>query len=292
MEQSKDFSVAKWIIFPALVTCFGLGIGYVSTAIFDVEGSIPTYLLLGVCLAISIVFIVQTGNKANATAIKIAFTFECIGLAALGITLIMSIIVLRQYTGAVKTLAEQNKIAESQGKTQVDLVKAIASLKSVSAQKKLAQNLKEPEDQKPKEVLTLEKIYIRAENMLLYPLVFEVGCYLLGLCAVFGATLFITDKSDSTETERQNSTDQNTRQSASLRQASYNAPFVRPPATRLASMKIFDVNNPDRFFTLNWQSSGWRVYDENNSYIKHISHTRYNANFPNRTPNYNEVELI
>lgn len=194
MENKKNFSTLKWIIFPLLVAGFGCCIIYVSITVFTIWGSIPTIGLVAICLAISLVFVLHTSNHAVKPAKIAAFTFECLGVCALGITLVCSIVVLREYKGATQTIETEAKMSLDKDKEKTEQIKALASLKSKTAQATIAKEVVKPvetEQDKPKQKLTLAEVYAKAEGYLLYPLIVETGVYLLGLLIVFGLVEFL-----------------------------------------------------------------------------------------------------
>lgn len=77
----------------------------------------------------------------------------------------------------------------------------------------------------------------------------------------------------------------------SLRMRNPVAPLVISRKPSRSAIKIQDQNSAS-YFTLNFQASGWRVYDENNAYVKHISHAKYNSHFPTNQPTYQQIEQI
>lgn len=191
----KNFSILKWIIFPLLVAAFGSGIIYVSLTIFGLSGSVPSILLVCICLAISLIFILHTSNHQVKNAMIAAFVFECLGVVALGITLICSIVVLRQFSGATQTIEAENKLELAKGDQKTEQIKALSTIKSRSAQSTLAKDLTPTPTPKPKdgektEKLTLASVYELAEKLLLWPLIGEASVYLLGLLVVFGLVQF------------------------------------------------------------------------------------------------------
>lgn len=193
--SEKNFSILKWIIFPLLVAAFGSGIIYVSLTIFGLAGSVPSILLVCICLAISLIFILHTSNHQVKSAMIAAFTFECLGVVALGITLICSIVVLRQFSGATQTIEAENKLELAKGDQKTEQIKALSTIKSRSAQSTLAKDLTPTPTPKPKdgektEKLTLASVYELAEKLLLWPLIGEASVYLLGLLVVFGLVQF------------------------------------------------------------------------------------------------------
>lgn len=187
--MNKNFSILKWIIFPVLVLAFGCGIVYVSITIFGLGGSIPSILLIGVCLAISLIFILHTSNHYVKSAMIAAFTFECLGIVALGTTLICSIIILRQFSGVSETIRVNNEQELKLGVQTTDQLKLISQMKSASAQRNAVKVLK-TDDTKQSVVTSLSTIYDKAESYLLYPLIGEASVYLLGLLIVFGLVQF------------------------------------------------------------------------------------------------------
>ena len=194
--MEKNFSVLKWIIFPVLVLAFGCGITYVSITIFGLGGSIPSILLICVCLAISLIFVLHTSNHRIKPAMIAAFTFECLGITALGITLICSIIILRQFSGVSETIKASNEQQLKVGEQTTEQLKLISQMKSASAQRNAVKIVK-PDDEKPQsDGVTLSSVYDKAESYLLYPLIGEASVYLLGLLIVFGLVQFNEVKTD------------------------------------------------------------------------------------------------
>lgn len=188
--MNKNFSVLKWIIFPILVLFFGIGISYVSIKIFGLSGSIPSILLIVICLAISLIFILHTSNHRVKSAMIAAFIFECLGITALGITLICSIIILRQFSGVFETVANQNAQELKVGEQKTEQLKLIAGLKSARAQNTATKSIVSDGEKKETKNVTLAEIYEKAEAFLLYPLIAEASVYLLGLLIVFGLVQF------------------------------------------------------------------------------------------------------
>lgn len=200
--MNKNFSILKWIIFPLLVSAFGSGIIYVSICVFGFYGSVPSILLVVICLAISLIFILHTSNHNVKSAMIAAFTFECLGVGALGITLICSIVVLREFSGATQTIESANKQELAKGAQVTEQIKALGSLKSKTAQAAIAKQVTatptpnatgqyvEPDK------LTLASVYHKAEQYLLWPLIGEAGVYLIGLMIVFGLVQFASHASE------------------------------------------------------------------------------------------------
>lgn len=186
--MNKNFSILKWIIFPVLVLAFGCGIIYVSITIFGLGGSVPSILLICVCLAISLIFILHTSNHYVKAAMIAAFTFECLGIVALGITLICSIIILRQFSGITETIRNNNEQELKVGAQTTEQLKFIAQMKSTSAQRNAVKIVKP--DEVKQSITPLSSIYDKAESFLLYPLIAEASVYLLGLLIVFGLVQF------------------------------------------------------------------------------------------------------
>ena len=194
--MKHNFSILKWIIFPLLVAAFGSGIIYVSVQIFQWKGSIPTIGLVLVCFAISLVFVLHTSNHDVKTAMVAAFVFESLGVLALGITLICSIVVLREFSGASQTIESETKSALDKEKERTAQIKAIGELKSKTAQATIAKGVVTTGEQTAKPSITLAEVYTKAETFLLYPLIFEALVYLLGLLAVFGLVQFFGEHHD------------------------------------------------------------------------------------------------
>lgn len=267
-SQKKNFSVMKWIIFPLLVLGFGIGIAYVSTKIFGGEGSVPTYLLLLVCLAISLIFIWHTSNHHNKPAKVAAFAFECAGVLALGFTLICSIVILREFTGMSETVTQQNQQELKKGEQNIELVKEIGKLKSARAQATVTKTVVTKEDEQ-KEKLTLADAFSKAERWLLWPLIGEVAVYVIGLMVVFGMVSFLGKDNDE-EPELLYTTGK-----ANVRMTQAQAPLRvsnRQPSKRFQS--------GSEIITLNWQASGWRAYDALSNYLGHISHKKFDSANP------------
>lgn len=194
--MNKNFSILKWIIFPILVLAFGCGISYVSITIFGLAGSVPSILLICVCLAISLIFILHTSNHRIKSAMIAAFTFECLGITALGITLICSIIILRQFSGVSETIKTNNEQELKVGAQTTEQLKLISQMKSASAQRNAVKIVKSDETKSQSDSVTLSSIYDKAESYLLYPLIGEASVYLLGLLIVFGLVQFNEVKTD------------------------------------------------------------------------------------------------
>lgn len=194
--MKHNFSILKWIIFPLLVAAFGSGIIYVSVQIFQWKGSIPTIGLVLVCFAISLVFVLHTSNHHVKTAMVAAFVFESLGVLALGITLICSIVVLREFSGASQTIESETKSALDKEKERTEQIKALGTLKSKTAQATIAKGVITTGEQNAKPSITLAEVYTKAETFLLYPLIFEALVYLLGLLAVFGLVQFFGEHQD------------------------------------------------------------------------------------------------
>lgn len=199
--MKKNFSIMKWIIFPLLVLAFGSGIIFVSVKIFDVEGSIPSILLILICFAISLIFVLHTSNHNVKSAMIAAFAFECLGVLALAVTLICSIVVLREFSGATKTIESNTaaKLVNEQEKTKQ--ITALGGLKSATAQRTLAKAITKPANKKDEPTktegeLTLDGVYTKAERFLFWPLVGEAGVYLIGLLVVFGLVQFLGESSE------------------------------------------------------------------------------------------------
>ncbi len=193
MENEKDFSIIKWLIFPALVLLFGSVIVIACVKVFGWDGAIPTILCLAACFIISLIYILQTGNKKNAHARTTAFIFECAGLIALVVTAICGVVVMRQFSGATQTIAENNKVEASRDKEKTEQLKIISGLKTGKAQANAVSIITPkpqptPENATPK--LTLETVYERAENLLVFPSIAELLIYVIGLITVFGMCMF------------------------------------------------------------------------------------------------------
>lgn len=268
-HKEKNFKVMKWIIFPLLVLGLGIGICYVSTKIFGVSGSIPYYIFIAICFAISIIYIWHTGNHSNKYAMVAAFCFECVGVLALAITLICGVVVLRKFTGMSETVSQQSKQALEQGEQNIRLVQEMQKLKSAKAQTKLATSLPSQTDSK-EDKITLAMAYDEAEYYLFWPLVGETLSYLVGLMTVFGLVLFLgKDFGNHIEEPLQYPT--NTR--ATIKTQTQSAPLrTRNPTKRFTSL-----SDPQRFFKLYWQQSGWRVHDETKVYRGHIAHQDFDS---------------
>lgn len=191
MSNSKNFSILKWIIFPLLVAAFGAGIVYVSITVFGLSGSVPTILLVLICLAISLIFVLHTSNHAVKPAMIAAFAFECLGVCALGVTLVCSIVVLREFSGASQTLASETATELEQSKEKTNQIKALGAIKSSKAQSKIADSITKSEDSAKRSGVTLSSIYDKAEKLLFWPLVGESSVYLIGLMVVFGLVQFL-----------------------------------------------------------------------------------------------------
>lgn len=169
-HKQKDFSVMKWLIFPFIALGCAIGIGYTSVNMFGLEGSVLYLILLACIVAIGLILVLQTGNKALPQAIRAAFIFESVGLAALLITCIICVYVSRGVAGhkeATQTATEQ--------------IKEIGKLKSRSAQKQLAGTIHSG---------NIAEAYQDAEKYLLWALCFECGVYFIGLIVVFGINIF------------------------------------------------------------------------------------------------------
>lgn len=172
LQNKKDFSIMKWLIFPFIALILAIGIGISNVMMFGFMGSI---LYLGMLLAIfviSLVMVFQTGNKRLPQAIICAFSFETAGLIALLATCITAIVFVRQIQG-VKEYNNNTK----------ETVAEISKLKSASAQRNVTKNI-------ALEVKDVGKAYERAESVLLWTLSFEAAVYFLGLMALFGINLF------------------------------------------------------------------------------------------------------
>lgn len=261
-NTKKNFSVMKWIIFPLLVLGFGIGIAYVSTKIFGAEGSVPTYLLLLVCLAISLIFIWHTSNHHNKAAKIAAFSFECAGVLALGFTLICSIVILREFSGMSETVAQQNAQDLKKGEQNIQLVKEIGKLKSARAQATVTKTVVTQEENQNK--ITLADAFSKAERWLLWPLIGEVAVYVIGLMVVFGMVSFLGK--DNEEPDEPLFTTGN----AKIKFLQPQAPF-RTSNSR-SNQKIGSL-------TLYGQQSGFRVHDAQ-GYIGHISYRKFDQNNP------------
>lgn len=260
-NTKKNFSVMKWIIFPLLVLSFGTGIAYVSTKIFGAEGSVPTYLLLSVCLAISLIFIWHTSNHHNKAAKVAAFSFECAGVLALGFTLICSIVILREFSGMSETVAQQNAQDLKKGEQNIQLVKEIGKLKSARAQATVTKTVVTTDEAQNR--ITLAEAFSKAERWLLWPLIGEVSVYVIGLMVVFGMVSFLGKDNDESEPLF---TTGNAKIKFSQPQALFKVSSSRP------NQKIGSL-------TLYGQQSGFRVNDAQ-GYIGHISYRKFDQNQP------------
>lgn len=279
--DKKSFSILKWIIFPLLVLGFGIGILYVSITVFQWSGSVPSFLLVFACLAISLIFVLHTSNHKNQKAKGAAFIFEAGGVVALGVTMICSIVVLRQYSGSMQTIEKQNATQLEKQKETTEQIKAASQLKSRTAQATITKSILPQAEEKSRDQLTIAKVYEKAESYLFWPLVGEVVWYLVGLLVVFGLVIF-----DEQSTPTQDFP-------TPLRyRASHNAQIPQPPfrAPRPQQQQLqYTATNQVEALTLRWQASGWRVYNQASGYVGHISHRKFDRAQPTT---YDEVKEL
>lgn len=170
--MKKDFSVLKWFVFPLLVAGCAIGIVHASYTMFGFDGTVLYAILLFAIVFISLILVLQTGNKLIRAAMIAAFAFETVGLIALLITSIVAIQASRELAGMRAASTSTNTTIET-----------IAKLKSSKAQNTLVKNATIV-------VPDIGKATADAEKKMLWPLVFEAGIYVIGLVVVFGINLF------------------------------------------------------------------------------------------------------
>lgn len=186
MSQQKDFSITKWLIFPFIALVLAIGIAISNVTMFGFMGSLLYIGLLVVIFAISIILIIQTGNKRLPQAIVAAFTFETLGLIALLATCITAIVYVRSVTGA----------KEANTSTQ-QTVEQISKLKSTRAQNNITKNIS-------LNVQDVAQVYSKAESVMLWNLSIEAGVYFIGLMTLFGINLFCKPPNEQDEEPLQN----------------------------------------------------------------------------------------
>lgn len=168
--MSKDFAVLKWVIFPVIAIGLAVAVSWFNVGVFGWEGSAMYLIVMGVLVAISLVFLRATSSDKRAVMIA-AFIFHLMLDAALVVNLVYS---LNAQRGLVMTKESVTERKEEMAE--------ISKLRSRKAQTEAVKQLGARAD--------VHDAFGKFERALFVITMAELGCGVIGLFVVFGCAMF------------------------------------------------------------------------------------------------------
>lgn len=174
--QKKEFSILKWIVFPANSIVLAAIIAYFNITVFGLRDGLPYSIIVGMIGLFSIV-IVRYAESENRSLARAAFVFEIILTVALIINAVYSVSVQRKMS--VAKMAETN---------QKETIGEISKLKGSRTQREALKKIDKQE--------TAQTVFTGVENILFWIMAAELALYGLSAFTLFALAKLIGDDSE------------------------------------------------------------------------------------------------
>jgi hypothetical protein len=172
-KQKKEFSILKWIVFPANSVILAAIIAYFNVTVFGVRDGLPYSVIVGMIGLFSIV-IVKYAESENKSLARAAFVFEIVLTAALIVNAVYSVSVQRKMS--VAKMGETN---------QKETIGEISKLRGSRAQREALKKIDKQE--------TAQTVFTGVENILFWIMAGELALYGLSAFTLFALAKLIDE---------------------------------------------------------------------------------------------------
>jgi len=180
-KQKKEFSILKWIVFPANSVILAAIIAYFNVTVFGLRDGLPYSIIVGMIGLFSIV-IVKYAESENKSLARAAFVFEIVLTAALIVNACYSVSVQRRMSVA--------KMAET---SQADTIDKISKLKGSRTQREALKVVDKPQ--------SAQSIFVSVEDILFWIMACELALYGLSAFTLFALAKLIDGSRSEPEAE-------------------------------------------------------------------------------------------
>jgi hypothetical protein len=178
MTKRKEFSILKWIVFPANSIVLASIIAYFNITVFGLRDGLPYSIIVGMIGLFSIV-IVKYAESENRSLARAAFVFEIVLTCALVVNACYSVSVQRKMS--VAKMAETN---------QKETITEIGKLRGSRTQREALKKIDKQE--------TAQTVFAGVEDILFWIMAAELALYGLSAFTLFAlAKLLDGDESKS-----------------------------------------------------------------------------------------------
>ena len=173
MNKRKEFSILKWVVFPANSVVLAGVVAYFNLRVFGLEDGVPYSIIVAMIGLFSIV-IVKYAESDNRTLARAAFVFEVILICALIVNAAYSISVQRKMS--VARMAETN---------QKETITEIGKLRGSRTQREALQKIDKQQ--------SAQSIFANVEQVLFWIAVGELLLYALSTFTLFAIAKLVED---------------------------------------------------------------------------------------------------
>jgi energy-converting hydrogenase Eha subunit A len=235
VNKRKDFSILKWVIFPANSIALAAVIVYFNLRVFGLEDGVPYSIIVAMIGLFSIV-IVKYAESDNRTLGRAAFCFE--------IALTAMLILNAAYSISVQRKMSVARMGET---SQAATIEQIGKLRGSRTQREALQKIDKQE--------SAQSVFADVERTLFWIMICELGLYAIAAFSLFAiAKLMDADEPVNVKTgEFPHEIDANERLSLSLSQKRERLSLqdgVRKDALKKLRKHLSDIafHNPKRWF--------------------------------------------
>ncbi len=182
--RRKEFSILKWIIFPANSVILAAIIAYFNVTIFGLRDGLPYSVIVGMIGLFSIV-IVKYAESENRSLARAAFVFEIVLTAALIVNACYSVSVQRKMS--VARMGEAN---------QKETIDEISKLRGSKTQQKALDKIDKHE--------TAQTVFAGVEDVLFWIMACELALYGLSAFTLFALAKLIEGEESKTQPKAEN----------------------------------------------------------------------------------------
>jgi len=183
--RKKEFSILKWIIFPANSVILAAIIAYFNITVFGLRDGLPYSVIVGMIGLFSIV-IVKYAESENKSLARAAFVFEIVLTAALIVNACYSVSVQRKMSVA--------KMGET---SQKETIGEISKLKGSRTQREALKKIDKQE--------TARSVFANVEEILFWIMAAELALYGLSAFTLFALAKLIEGEGSKTRSKAENS---------------------------------------------------------------------------------------
>lgn len=182
--RKKEFSILKWVVFPANSVVLAAIIAYFNITVFGLRDGLPYSIIVGMIGLFSIV-IVKYAESENRSLARAAFVFEIILTCALVVNACYSVSVQRKMS--VAKMGETN---------QKETIGEISKLKGSRTQREALKKIDKQE--------TAQTVFTGVENILFWIMAAELALYGLSAFTLFALAKLIEGERSETQLQPEN----------------------------------------------------------------------------------------